>query len=97
MMMMMLDVVALSEIFLLIYNRIRVTRFQQSDTRFLYRVISQLTSETVRGTPTYFIAVPALCALCYRPTRRLVVGLRVTCNRVPFITRFVHIHSRTHW
>ena len=49
-MMMMIDVVALYEIFLLTYNRIRVTRFQhpgtqfqQPSTRFLNRVISQLT------------------------------------------------------
>jgi len=43
MMMMMLDVVALYTIFLLTYNQIRVTRFQQPGTRFLNRVISQLT------------------------------------------------------
>ena len=44
MVMMMLDVVALYTIFLLTYSRIRVTRFQQPGTRFLNRVISQLTS-----------------------------------------------------
>jgi len=44
MMMMMLGVVPLYKIFLFTYNRIRVTRFQQPGTRFLNRVISQLTT-----------------------------------------------------
>ena len=66
-------VVALYKIFLLTCNRVRVTRFQQPGTRFLNRIISQLTTICTSVKCVHCDKTEEICDVLARP---------ITCERI---------------